>query len=153
MNHGTTEYRWSWESAKKASSRVAGCFAIGTCLSCGVALDQGLSEPMAIRNCYAAIRDGKYKSTKDCSEYARFHLALYTEIDQSTPYRAACGFSQHRLDYVRSMHPKEKNLLSKAEKLRDEDCVGIFKREGLQTGQRPEGMKGVARRGEEDKDQ
>lgn len=137
MSHGTDGYRWSWSSAKKASPRVASCFAIGMCISCGSALDQGLSEPMAIRNCYAAIRDGKHKSTKDCSEYARFHLTLYTEIDQSTPTRAACGFSQYRLDYARSMHPREKNLLSEAEKLRDEDCTGILNREPLHEGSSP----------------
>ena len=147
MRHETADCRLSWDSARKSFSRVAGCFAIGTCLSCGVALDQGLSEPLAIRNCYAAIRDGKYKSTKDCSEYARFHLALYTEIDQSTPYRAACGFSQYRLDFARSMHPREKNLLSEAEKLRDEDCIGILNSDLLHEGSNPRRIEQEKQRG------
>ena len=118
-----------WESVSQSSSTLAGCLAISACIGCGTAMDQGLSEPLAIRNCYAAIRDGKYKSTEECSEYARFHLKLYTEIDQSSPTRAACGFSQYRFDYARSTYSKKKVLLREAEKSRDEDCLRIPKRE------------------------
>ena len=119
----------AWESVSQSSSKLAGCLAISACIGCGQAMDQGLSEPLAIRNCYAAIRDGKYKSTEECSKYARFHLKLYTEIDQSSPTRAACGFSQYRFDHARSTHPKKKDLLSEAEKSRDKDCLRIPKRE------------------------
>ena len=85
-------------------------------------MDQGLSEPLAIRNCYAAIRDNKVKSTNECSEYAQRHLKLYPEIDQSSPDGAACAFSEYALAYTKRMHPNESQRAKDVEKQREKDC-------------------------------
>lgn len=84
--------------------------------------DQGLNEPQALRNCYAAIRDKTIDSIEDCREYAQFHAPLYTEINQSHPYLAACEFSKFTLSYATKYYPKNSTLISQLKEQTDADC-------------------------------
>lgn len=113
---------WKWSATSRKLTPSLGAMAISACMGCSAVMDQGLSEPIAIRNCYAAIRDNKIKSTNECSEYAQRHLKLYTEIDQSAPDGAACGFSEYALAYAKRMHPNESQRAKDLEKQREKDC-------------------------------
>jgi hypothetical protein len=84
--------------------------------------DQGLSEPTALRNCYAKIRDGEHASIQDCSEYVRFHATLYTDIDQRYPEKAACAFSSYALQYASNYYQSKSKLIQKIKEQRTADC-------------------------------
>ena len=127
---------WKWSATSRKLTPSLGAMAISACMGCSAVMDQGLSEPIAIRNCYAAIRDNKIKSTNECSEYAQRHLKLYPEIDQSAPDGAACGFSEYALAYAKRMHPNESQTAKDLEQQRDKDCFlkteGFMRKQGLQ---------------------
>jgi hypothetical protein len=84
--------------------------------------DQVLSEPTALRNCYAKIRDGVHASIQDCSEYVRFHATLYTDIDQRSPEKAACAFSKYALNYAVRNYPSNPALIGSLIKQKTADC-------------------------------
>ena len=112
---------WSAISRKLFNPLCAA--AISSSFGCTSVMDQGLKEPIAIRHCYVAIRDNKIKTTDECSVYAQRHLKLYSEIDQSSPERAACGFSEYALAHARRMHPYELFRIRKLDHQKQEDCL------------------------------
>ena len=114
---------WSWSAISRKLLNLLGAVTISSCSGCTSVMDQGLSEPIAIRHCYVAIRDNKIKTTDECSEYAQRHLKLYSEIDQSSPERAACGFSEYALAHARRMHPYDLFRIRKLDHQKKEDCL------------------------------
>lgn len=114
---------WNWTAISRKLFNPLCAAAISSCFGCTSVMDQGLKEPIAIRHCYVAIRDNKIKTTDECSEYAQRHLKLYSEIDQSSPERAACGFSEYALAQARRMHPYDLFRIRKLDHQKKEDCL------------------------------
>ena len=113
---------WNWSAISRKLFTPLGAATISFCFGCTSVMDQGLSEPIAIRHCYVAIRDNMIKTTDECSEYTQRHLKLYSEIDQSSPERAACAFSEYALAHARRMHPYDLFRISKLDHQMREDC-------------------------------
>lgn len=114
----------------KSSKRIAGllisiAFLTSSCSS--PFYDQSLNEAQSLRNCYAGIRDGIIDSIKDCGEYVTFHAPLYSEIDQSSAAVAACSFSVHLLNNVRTYYQRNQHLVSRMNRQVINDCKDVRK--------------------------
>ena len=112
----------NWSTICRKLFTPLGAVTVSFCFGCTFVMDQGLSEPIAVRHCYAAIRDNKIKATDECSVYAQRHQKLYSDIDQSSPERATCAFSEYALAHARRLHPYELIRISKLAQQRKEDC-------------------------------
>jgi hypothetical protein len=83
---------------------------------------QDHQEQWAVASCWREIRDGTFRSTDECSEYAQAHLDFFTDQLAADAATTTCNLSRFHLAYARRSSPDAKALLAQLKEEVRSDC-------------------------------
>jgi len=83
---------------------------------------QDHQEQWAVATCWRDIRDGRFRDTTECDDYAQSHLDFFHEQFALDAATTTCNLSRAHLSYARSSNPDAKRLLAQLEGEVQADC-------------------------------